>query len=187
MCAWKRAIWRTVPGVRTFAGLLRTPPMLGDSFRKRLGSTRRFWEWRGEVYPSRAIRHCVDEGPAIQGRAFPTRRAGPHRPGGTFDNSPAFQRWDTRRSIILPSPGGTTETLSEKAFQPSLRDWTGRAGRAFPTTEVLGYCQMSLRDVKAIYPLQIGGLHTSRDSRLSHPEFTEPCRQPVQRFRSSPE
>jgi len=32
-------------------------------------------------------------------------------------------------------------------------------GARFPTTEVLGYCQMSLRDMKAIYLLQIGGLH----------------------------
>jgi len=31
----------------------------------------------------------------------------------------------------------------------------------FPTTEVLGYCQMSLRDTNAIYLLQIGGLHGS--------------------------
>ena len=32
-------------------------------------------------------------------------------------------------------------------------------GARFPTTEVLGYCQMSLRDMNAMYFLQIGGLH----------------------------
>jgi len=96
------------------------------------GVTRRFAGWGGEVYSSCAIRHCADEGSAIQGRAFLTGRARPHSPGETVDNSPSFQRWDRRRFIILPSPGGTTETLSEKAFQPSLRDWTGRAGRGFP-------------------------------------------------------
>ena len=63
-----------------------------------------------------------------------------------------------------PSPGGTTETLSEKAFQSSLRDWTGRGGR-FPATEVLGYCQMSLRDTNAICLLQIGGLPPSLAER----------------------
>ena len=32
-------------------------------------------------------------------------------------------------------------------------------GTRFPTTEVVGYCHMSLRDMSAIYLLQIGGLH----------------------------
>ena len=32
-------------------------------------------------------------------------------------------------------------------------------GARFPTTEVMGYCQMSLRDMNAMYFLQIGGLH----------------------------
>jgi len=32
-------------------------------------------------------------------------------------------------------------------------------GARFPTTEVLGYCRMSLRDMNAMYFLQIGGLH----------------------------
>jgi len=64
--------------------------------------------------------------------ACPTRRAAPHSPRGTVENSPPFQRWETSWSIILPSPGGTTETPSQTAFQPSLRDWMGKSGRAFP-------------------------------------------------------
>ena len=32
-------------------------------------------------------------------------------------------------------------------------------GARFPTTEVLGYCRMSLRDKNNVYLLQIGGLH----------------------------
>ena len=33
----------------------------------------------------------------------------------------------------------------------------------FPTTEVLGYCQMSLRDRNAVYFLQSDGLHPMRN------------------------
>ena len=53
-------------------------------------------------------------------------------PPGTVDSSPPFQRWDKPRSIVPPSPGGTTETLSEDVFQPSLRDWIWKKGRVFP-------------------------------------------------------
>jgi len=35
-------------------------------------------------------------------------------------------------------------------------------GARFPTTEVLGYCQMSLRDMNAMYFPQIGGSHLER-------------------------
>ena len=32
-------------------------------------------------------------------------------------------------------------------------------GARFPTVETVGYCQMSLRDMSAMYFLQIAGLH----------------------------
>ena len=45
-------------------------------------------------------------------------------------------------------------------------------GARFPTTEVVGYCRMSLRDMNAMHFMQIGGLHPSAGVRppwLQHP------------------
>jgi len=65
---------------------------------------------------------------------------------------------------LLPSPGGTTETPSQTAFQPSLPGLDGERRARFPTTEVLGWrtrrrlCRMSLQDKNNVYVPQIGGL-----------------------------
>ena len=60
-------------------------------------------------------------------------------PGGTGENSPAFQRWvRTSRSI---SPEGTTEG---GRVRPSLRDLSRRDLQ--PSVETPGYSRLSLRD-----------------------------------------
>jgi len=69
---------------------------------------------------------------------FPEEEPGCIVPPGTADNSPPFQRWDKPRSTIPQSPGGTAEALSEDEFQPSLRD------------------------MNAMYYLQIGWLHPQK-------------------------
>jgi hypothetical protein len=38
-------------------------------------------------------------------------------------------------------------------------------GARFPTTEVLGYCRMSFRDMNAMYFLQIGGMAVRGNDR----------------------
>ncbi len=64
-------------------------------------------------------------------------------PEGTCENSPAFQRWDGRRTP--PSPKGTVERpRSVEPIQSSLRD--SYAGSHVPGVETPGYCQESLRD-----------------------------------------
>lgn len=50
-----------------------------------------------------------------------------------------WQTCDTR------SPGGTNETHTLSADQPSLRDF-GSAAATLPSVETLGYCQFSLRE-----------------------------------------
>ena len=77
-------------------------------------------------------------------------------PGGTSDNSPAFQRWDDFR--WLQSPGGTAEIISNShgfstnQSQPSLRDSFQLT--ALPGVETPGYSQTSLRDETAIRIVQ---------------------------------
>jgi hypothetical protein len=67
------------------------------------------------------------------------------RPGGTFENSPAIHRWVARHAGER-SPVGTTEPPASRLSRPygTIRNlWFSR-----PSTEVLGYYQSSLRDVK---------------------------------------
>jgi len=53
-------------------------------------------------------------------------------------------------------PEGRLRTYPRTGFsRPSGTEYGERG--AFPTTEVLGYCQMSLRDMKASYLMQIRG------------------------------
>jgi len=47
-------------------------------------------------------------------------------------------------------------------------------GARFPTTEVMGYCRMSLRDMNAMYFLQIGGLHPPCSVMTSTPLRSRP-------------
>ena len=60
-------------------------------------------------------------------------------PGGMFENSPAFERWDYRRVAL--SPVGTAEA---RPIQPSL--WDLSRTTPAPSVETLGYSQLSLRD-----------------------------------------
>ena len=60
-------------------------------------------------------------------------------PGGTSENSPAFQRWDRCRIVL--SPAGTAEPA---CLQPSLRDSCHTTST--PSVETLGYSHPSLRD-----------------------------------------
>jgi len=51
--------------------------------------------------------------------------------------APSLPRWLLPRRMVVKGkkrglPPGNAETLSEDVFQPSLRDWAGRAGRVFP-------------------------------------------------------
>ena len=84
-------------------------------------------------------------------------------PVGTADNSPGLQSWDTADSL-RSSPVGTTEVSELPQHSAS----TGRFNRPYgtekpgaapdPSTEVLGYCQSSLRDG------YVGFAHDSRTS-----------------------
>src|SRR6266436_3219447 len=64
-------------------------------------------------------------------------------PEGTYENSPAFQRRDSRRTP--PSPEGTAELPRPFAsIQPSRLD--SNALDHLHGVETPGYCRMSLRD-----------------------------------------
>jgi len=99
---------------------------------------------------------------------FPEEEPGCIVPPGTADNSPPFQRWDKRWFIVPASPGGTAEALSEDVFQPSLRDWIWKKGRAFPPQKrwageaVEDFVRCPSGTWNAICFLQNGGLHPKR-------------------------
>ena len=59
---------------------------------------------------------------------FPEEEPHPTVPEGRLTIAHRFNGGTGGGPIILPSPGGTTEILSEKVFQPSLRDWRGEPG-----------------------------------------------------------
>ena len=61
------------------------------------------------------------------------------RPGGTAENSPAFQRWVWTPEGL--SPKGTSDSAP---IQPSLRGL--KLQNLFPSVETLGYSHPSLRD-----------------------------------------
>src|SRR5207245_870119 len=62
-------------------------------------------------------------------------------PRGMDENSPAFQRWDLRRT--RSSPVGTAEPV---VLQPSLRDLSRTIPAPSPAAAGLGYSRLSLRD-----------------------------------------
>src|SRR5947208_1385702 len=65
------------------------------------------------------------------------------RPGGTNENSPAFQRWGRRSGGI--SPVGTAERLLSRNHGSAVP--TGLfESTAQPGVETPGYCRLSLRD-----------------------------------------
>src|SRR5260370_22075026 len=69
-------------------------------------------------------------------------------PGGTSENSPAFQRWV--RGLCGISPVGTAE---KRLVRPSLRDL--RASDDNPSVETLGYFHPSLRDEELQIPVSL--------------------------------
>src|SRR6266853_1328451 len=74
---------------------------------------------------------------------MPFGNSGAACPEGAYENSPAFQRRGSRRT--LSSPEGTTELPRPFAsIQPSRRDLN--ALDDVPGVETPGYCRMSLRD-----------------------------------------
>jgi hypothetical protein len=98
-------------------------------------------------------------------------------PGGTCENSPAFQRWGGKRTLL--SPEGMAERRRSRApVQPSLRDLF--CGDSFPGVETPGYCRQSLRDTATSH-LHMIFRKTSRSrtptaafAALSFCQFTAP-------------
>jgi hypothetical protein len=62
-------------------------------------------------------------------------------PGGTWDNSPTFQRWEAGADVPLVPKG----RLSHVAISAVPSGLTARYGHQ-PNVETLGYFQASLRD-----------------------------------------
>jgi hypothetical protein len=67
-------------------------------------------------------------------------------PVGAFDNSPAIHRWDAKHQNPVHSPVGTIERLrrSWRSVVPTGLETSYPAD--LPSSELLGYFQLSLRD-----------------------------------------
>jgi len=79
-------------------------------------------------------------------------------PEGRLTIAHRFNGGTSGGPLLSQVPEGRLRPYPKRRFnRPSGTRGESRA--RFPTTEVLGYCQMSLRDKSAIYLLQIGGLH----------------------------
>src|SRR5882724_7444715 len=120
-------------------------------------------------------------------------------PGGTSDNSPAFQRWDGDKGASSPDPlrrcdsaaRGTAEktardTAKKPLPQPSLRDLSDSDHK--PSVETLGYSQPSLRDDEV---QRFRHDDENRRTRIFHPQSSRfsvtPRLQPsVTRYRETP-
>src|ERR1017187_983211 len=106
--------------------------------------------FRGKLFPSSFFPQLLSVG-LVSTAAHSLRTDGRLVPKGQTGNSPMLQHWECVTED-QPSPGGTV-ALEPGAFdwrrpQPSLRDSDTCDWPPHPNTEVLGYCHVSLRDIR---------------------------------------
>ena len=107
------------------------------------------------------------------------RKTREFRPVGSFDNSPAIHRWGRGPTKSIIRPVGTVEPWWSIFGCPYGTCGGNKGASSRPSSKLLGYCRLSLRDknvgkIKAVSPRLLSTTRLPRVSKYCPPERFQP-------------